>query len=109
MDAKLIEGTIKNIVTETVEELGYSLDKIILFGSRAREDFDKNSDWDLLIVIKEDITRDEKLNLFSTISRRLAKCSIPCDLLIRSEREVDRLKTYFHSITKTAIEEGIVL
>jgi len=102
MDSKSnMEKIIKNIVVETMKESGYSLERIILFGSRARGNFDENSDWDLLIVIKEDLTREEKLNLFSKISKKLAKRLIPCDLLIRSRKEVEKLKTYFHSVTKT--------
>ena len=110
MESKLnMEKIIKNIVVETMKESGYSLEGIILFGSRARGKFDENSDWDLLIIIKEDLTREEKLNLFSKISKKLAKRLIPCDLLIRSRKEVEKLKTYFHSVTKTALQEGIVL
>ncbi len=30
----------------------FSLENIILFGSRARGDFDEDSDWDVLIIIK---------------------------------------------------------
>jgi len=100
---------IKSIITETVKECGFSLENIILFGSRARGNFDENSDWDVLIIIKEDISRNEKLKLFSKISRKLAQYFIPCDLLIRSRKEVEKFKSYFHSITKTALEEGIVL
>ncbi len=104
-----IEKIIKNIVEETIKESGYHLEKVVLFGSRAKGNFDEDSDWDLLIVIKEDITRKEKLDLFSKISKKLAKHLIPCDLLIRSRKEVEKLKTYFHSVTKIALEEGIVL
>jgi len=100
---------IKKIITETVKECGFSLENIILFGSRARGDFDEESDWDVLIIIKEDISRNEKLKLFSKISKKLARHFIPCDLLIRSVKEVEKFKTYFHSVTKTALEEGIVL
>ena len=100
---------IKELVTEAVEESGCSLDRIILFGSRARRDFDEKSDWDILVIIKEDISRDEKLKVFSKISRKLASHFIPSDIIVRSIKEVEKLKTYFHSVTKTAIEEGIVL
>ena len=43
---------IKGIITETVKECGFSLESIILFGSRARGNFDENSDWDVLIINK---------------------------------------------------------
>jgi predicted nucleotidyltransferase len=36
------------------------LDKIILFGSRARGDFTKYSDWYFLIVVKNSIDISEK-------------------------------------------------
>ncbi|MCD4817153.1 MAG: nucleotidyltransferase domain-containing protein [Candidatus Cloacimonetes bacterium] len=37
--------------------------KIILYGSRARGDYQKYSDWDFLIIINQAISEQQKLNI----------------------------------------------
>jgi predicted nucleotidyltransferase len=44
---------IKNIINQVFEEKGIRVERIILFGSRARGDFKENSDWDLLIIVEK--------------------------------------------------------
>ena len=41
--------------------------QIILFGSRAREDYHKGSDWDLLILTKLNVTRELKNKISDTL------------------------------------------
>ncbi len=43
---------------EEVEKAGWQVCRIILFGSRARGDYKENSDYDFLVAINRDITRD---------------------------------------------------
>ena len=40
----------KKIITEEVEKAGYQVDRIILFGSRARGDYKENSDYDFFAI-----------------------------------------------------------
>jgi len=44
---------IRETVIRIAEKYGIEVDRIILFGSRARGDFKENSDWDILIVVKD--------------------------------------------------------
>jgi len=53
---KLIKETILNVA----KEYNVEIDKIILFGSRARGDFREDSDWDILIVTKEKLDREKE-------------------------------------------------
>ncbi|RIB35339.1 MAG: hypothetical protein BXU00_02325 [Candidatus Nanoclepta minutus] len=53
---KLIKETILNVA----KEYNVEIDKIILFGSRARGDFREDSDWDILIVTKEKMDREKE-------------------------------------------------
>jgi hypothetical protein len=39
----------------------------------------------------------------------LAKRLIPCDILIRTPKDIEKLKNYVHSITKIALKEGVIL
>lgn len=102
-------NVIKQKILETLEELEIPVSKIILFGSRAKGNFGENSDWDLLIVLEETLSRDEKREVAHRIRKNLAELYIPSDVIIKSEKEVDTLKNSINSIVGTAIEEGIQL
>ena len=41
--------------------------EIYLFGSRARGDFNEDSDWDLLILLNGDISSDRKFNVTKSL------------------------------------------
>jgi len=43
------------------------------------------------------------------MTKELAKYFIPCDILIRSPEEIRKFKSWVHSVTKTALKEGIAL
>lgn len=49
MDEETVER-VKNLVNKTAEKYKINLEKVIIFGSRAREDYTKKSDVDLLLV-----------------------------------------------------------
>jgi len=42
---------IKRVVLEEAGKLGVKVEKIILFGSRARGDYREDSDWDILVIV----------------------------------------------------------
>ncbi len=48
---------IKEIILNVAKKYNIEVDKIILFGSRARGDYREDSDWDLLIVTKNRLNR----------------------------------------------------
>lgn len=100
---------IKRVISTILQSCNFSNAKIILFGSKARNDFNQDSDWDLLIIVPQDLTRNEKLEISYQIRRSLAKKHIPCDIIIRSESELESFKKRVNSVTKTAIEEGVPL
>ena len=43
---------IKQVIFEESERLGVRVEKIMLFGSRARREAREDSDWDILVVVK---------------------------------------------------------
>ena len=105
----MIEKTIKKIIQEIFEEKGINVDKIILFGSRARGDYKRGSDWDLLIIVKKDLFREQKSEISHFIRRRLADEFVPCDVLIRSKEEVEERGKMIGSVIRTAMKEGVSL
>ena len=83
--------------------------KVLIFGSRARGDFNTNSDFDLLVVTKNNIGAKEKMNMESRISKSLVySLQKPFDVLLYSQQEVELKKNargliIFHAL-KDAIE-----
>jgi predicted nucleotidyltransferase len=100
---------IKKIINQVFEEKGIKVERIILFGSRARGDFKENSDWDLLIIVEEKLSRDERLEILHLIRRKLADEFILSDVIIKSREEVKERQKVIGSVIKSAMEEGILL
>jgi predicted nucleotidyltransferase len=98
---------IKNIVTESLN--GNEISKIILFGSRAGENYDENSDYDILIVLKNRLNRKELVNYKSLIRKKLAKIDIAADILINSAEYVNEAGKQYGNVIKFALQEGKVL
>lgn len=83
--------------------------KVLVFGSRARGDFNTHSDFDLLVVTKNTIGAKEKMDMESRISKSLVySLHKPFDVLLYSQLEVELKKNargliIFHAL-KDAIE-----
>jgi len=81
--------------------------KVILFGSRARNDNSADSDYDFLIITKYSIDIQRKRILKSQLRKELAKHKIPADILIQSEEEIRIKKEITGHILRQVIKEGI--
>ncbi len=81
-----------------------NVEKIILFGSRARKDFDEQSDVDLIIV-SEDFGR---MNFFERVKKMYVYWEIdyPVDFICYTPEEFNKLKNQI-TIVREAIKEGI--
>jgi predicted nucleotidyltransferase len=109
MEALKMKEKIKEIINKVFEEKGIKVEKIILFGSRARGDFREDSDCDLLIIVEEKLSRDKRVEISHLIRRKLADEFIPSDVIIRSREEVEERQKVIGSVIKSAMEEGILL
>lgn len=106
------QQTIKNIkqtILEYLKEKGINIKRIILFGSRARGDFKTNSDWDLLIVLGKQVSREEKKEIAHKIRKELANLYIPCDVIVSSEEEIEKRKEVIGSVIRNALKRGVTL
>ncbi len=99
----------KKIIVDEVKKSGLVVRKVILFGSRARGNFSRDSDWDLMVVVKGDLTRERKRSLIANVYKRLAKIDFPCDILVKTEEEFNRMKSIVGSFSYEAEVEGICL
>ena len=81
-------ATIYNTIRETVQ-LNLPGARVLLFGSRARGDYDRFSDYDLLIITPETLPDQKKIKLSTLLNHAIVNAlKIPVDLLINSEDEV---------------------
>jgi len=102
---KLIRETVLNVAKENNVEI----DKIILFGSRARGDYREDSDWDILIVTKERLDRRKYLKVYSKIIDFLYENNIQCDIVIMDKETFEKKKDVVNTIANEALIEGILI
>lgn len=95
------------VIREEIEGRDIHIVELLLFGSRARGDFDINSDWDFFIIVEDEIGRKEKWDIILSIKRRLAKLRIPNDIIIASVNEIEHRSKDVGDIIYYALKEGI--
>ena len=97
--SELIKKTLGNLYCE----------KIVLFGSRARGDFKGRSNYDILIMIKPNLSIKEKMQLTAQLRKNLAKMGIDADIIIKSDEEINYYKDKIGSVVRSALKEGVAL
>ena len=100
---------IKQVILETAKKYGIEIDRIILFGSRARGDYREDSDWDILIVTGEEYSKKKILNFIASLKIELARREIPNDIVVKSRRELEKDLEYRYTVSYTAVKEGIAI
>lgn len=80
--------------------------KIVLFGSWARDDRDPHSDIDLLIIHESDLPRPQR---YAQVRRLFWGMGIPMDILVYTPEEFERYQSVPGSFTHTVAREGKVL
>ncbi len=96
---------LKKIIINSIHDVEFQ--RFILFGSRARNDYNKDSNYDLLIVLKNKISQRKKIKLSTLIRRNLAINLIDADIILKQKNEIDYYKDKAGSIVRNAMEEGI--
>jgi len=94
-----------NIIKNALSDIEYQ--QCVLFGSRARGDAGKHSDYDLLLIINEPHKPLEKYAIANKIRSFLAEHFINADVIVKSSDEVERYKHFSGSIVKNALSEGV--
>lgn len=100
---------IKKQINKILQELGASAQKIVLFGSRARQDFTPLSDYDVLIITNKPFEINKKMRISKSIRQYLAHSGFDVDVIIKSDNEVKILKDKPGSIVRNALKEGVAL
>jgi len=80
--------------------------KVVLFGSRARNDAVADSDYDLLVVWATDLPPAQRAYV---ANRALRDLGVPVDVVVLTPAEVAAQADWCSSIVRTALREGRVL
>jgi predicted nucleotidyltransferase len=80
--------------------------KIVLFGSRAREDAGPDSDFDILVVERNPADRHAEM---VRLDRALRPLGVPFDIVVVSERYAEDWGGVEGSMVHAALTEGRVL
>lgn len=101
---EIVSLTVREVVRETIPFV-----RILLFGSRARNDERTDSDYDFLIVTPNTIEVKKKVSLRSKIRKKLLDKGIRSDILIQSEEELLSKKQIPGHIIRTILKEAILI
>ena len=101
----LSEELTKRLVDTIVAEV--HPERIILFGSRARDEEKPNSDVDVLVVAERPFTSGEEyLGKVSGLRHALAKFPYDVDVLLHSRDEVEKWRGGLNHVIARALREG---
>ena len=101
----------KKEIEKVFKDENLTLDGVIIFGSRARKDFTQESDWDILVIVKEYIGPVKRKllwrKLYKSLHKRFPKNSF--DILLKSQEEFNNERSVVNTISNEAVSEGIML
>jgi predicted nucleotidyltransferase len=83
--------------------------EVLLFGSHVRNEALSESDYDILLITKTNLSPKEKLLLRTKIRKSLLLIGIRSDILIQSKSEVEKKKKLPGHIVRKILREAILL
>ena len=103
-----MDKNLSELINQTVEKINEVCKpkKIILFGSANSDEFNLDSDLDLLIVVSKQIDRRK---LTQQIYKNILPIGFATDILLIGEDDFKEYKDYDGYIIKTIIETGRVI
>jgi len=100
-----IQNTIKTTVRSVIPDA-----RVLLFGSMARGDANRDSDYDVLVIIPTTLPPREKISWKGRIHRALVYAlDAPVDVLLNSEEEIEWKSDVPGHIIRWALKEGVEL
>jgi predicted nucleotidyltransferase len=102
-------NTIKSQLDQVIQRLvkEFKPNKIILFGSHAWGTPDADSDIDILVIVSaSDIPPTRRASL---AYRTLQGLKIPIEVIVSTQKEIDRYRSVPASLTRKILEKGQVI
>ncbi len=104
-EGKTFDEWMPEVVGRVVEE--FDPLRVILFGSRAREDAGPHSDVDLLVVMPDGIEDERRVTM--EIRRLLRDMPMAKDVVVTTPEEIERRGHLVGTVLRPALREGKVL
>ena len=105
---KEILKQIKRVIMDVAKEMGIEIDRIILFGSRARGDYREDSDWDILVVTKNEFQKNNlKWKFWDEVMKQLDY--IDLELFIVDRKHFLRNARVVGNIEYISNKKGVVI
>ncbi|MFB0544381.1 MAG: nucleotidyltransferase family protein [Asgard group archaeon] len=105
----ITEKEVSKKLRRILDELGVEYSKILLFGSRARSDFDEESDWDFLIILKKSVDLEEKKELWHKIYKKFHEYFpfVSVDIILKDVESFENEKTIVNTVSNEVYLEGV--
>ena len=103
---KIEEEVIEDFSEQVYHKLGGSVVSILLFGSKARGDYRKNSDTDILVVLKNP-SEDQINYIYGVVMNLVGKYKIYLSVKIFSEKEFEHYKSIPTMFISNVLKDGI--
>lgn len=100
----MTDKTLEEITQRILNKI--SAKKIILFGSRSREDFKEDSDYDLLVICDDDI--DVK-KISKEIYSQFIGINKGIDVIIRPQKYIKKSLKQMNTFISSIVKEGKVI
>ena len=97
---KLLQEVTRRIVTSVKPQ------RVLLFGSAVRGQMNKDSDLDMLVIMREPVHRRQTAE---KIYRNLHGTGIAVDIVVATEKDLEKYARHAGTILKSALQEGRVL
>jgi len=104
-----IKEEIIDRLRDILDDLKVEYSRIIIFGSRARGDFDEESDWDFMIIVKKPLDAKSKKELWFNIYKKLHIYfpSISFDIVLKDAYSFEEEKKVANTICNEVYLEGV--
>lgn len=105
-DGKTLQEWLPEVVERVVE--GFDPLRIVLFGSLARGETNRDSDIDLLVVF-DHVEWEKKRELTLDVRRTIAGVPVPADIVVTDVDEINRQGHIVGTVLRPALREGKVV
>ena len=85
-------ATIRDVILEVAGRYGVEVERIILFGSRARGDSREDSDWDILIVTRGGVGGEVLDRFAGEVERKLVYMDVIPEVIVVDRETFEKYK-----------------
>lgn len=102
-----IDPKFKTALGEAFEGIDY--ENCLLFGSRARGTAGNDSDYDVLVILKQSCSHNEKYTIANRIRTHLARQLIPADVLVKTKEDIESYGWMPGGTLMHALRDGVAV